>query len=447
MERAGDLEIHYFNPAIIPDNCIILIIGKRGCGKSTVAEDIMSHFTHITEGICLSKTDKMNGFWGKHVPELFIHHEYDKNITLRLLAHQARKWERYKRKCSAEGRVADPADIPPAFAIFDDVTFDKTFLRDKATRELFMNGRHYRILVVITCQYLMDIGPDLRNQIDFVFVLKDNIKNNREKIYEYFAGVFPTFASFQKVFIKCTEDREAMVLHNSSLSHKVGDCVFFYKARPNLHYRLGCDEYWRFSNQNYDADRDARDAERYAGMTQRDLQRARETAVRKVYPGAQTAQAEPRLLASESALQEDAPVHGGKRRKGGGGDRDSDSDSGNSSSSSNDEQGEIESDGDWASFARFPVPRRDRVPQPRVDVTSRRGRDNERLKTAVDYDILPVEPFGDDLQQKPHYGEDRVRHRQQRQRLRLLRRQAREAAILSRQRQRQLEVQDQLAFY
>lgn len=306
------IDIKYFDPRQINPASVILLIGKRGSGKSTVAEDLMSYFTFLKEGVCVSKTDKMNGFWSEHIPKLFIHHKYSESITQRLLAHQEKKWLKHKKECKALGVKPEISNIEPCFAIFDDVTYDKRFLRDNATRELFMNGRHYKILVVITCQYLMDMGPDLRNQIDYVFILKDNIRNNRAKMYEYFAGMFPSFVAFQKTFVECTNDREALVLHNSSLSNNVSDCVFFYKARPNRKYKLGSPKYWGFGNSDTleDDNEDAADlANANAGLSKSEREKSENLSIRKFYPGDlngfsdKTEYVSPSLLANPSIIE------------------------------------------------------------------------------------------------------------------------------------------------
>lgn len=108
--------------------------------------------------------------------------------------------------------------------------------------------RHDGIFCIVTAQWLMDVPPDLRANIDYVVVLRDNIRANRERIYTYFAGVFPTFAAFDQTMQACTENHECLVLDQTSLSYNISDCVYFYKATPDLKYRLGAREYWRYSS-------------------------------------------------------------------------------------------------------------------------------------------------------------------------------------------------------
>ena len=113
-----------------------------------------------------------------------------------------------------------------------------------------MNGRHDKIFTIVTAQWIMDVPPDLRANIDYVICLRDNIKVNRERIYTYFAGVFPSFAAFDEVMKACTAEHECLVIDQTTLSYDINDCVFFYKATPNLKYKLGAPEYWRFSSEN-----------------------------------------------------------------------------------------------------------------------------------------------------------------------------------------------------
>lgn len=286
-----DLQVSYFDPSKMSRTSTVLLIGRRGSGKSTMAADIMSHQRNIREGMCISPTDAMTGFWRKHVPPLFIHHDYDESVTEAFLDHQDRKWRSYKRECKKRGITPEEGKIDPAFAIYDDVTYDKSFFRNTLTRRLFMNGRHYSTFVLVTCQYLMDIGPDLRGQIDYVFILKEPNRSARERLYLYFAGIFHCFAAFEEALRSCTEDREAMVLDMTKQSNNISECVFFYRATPDLKFKLGDEEFWRFGTENYksdDSDDDDKQAKlkemQTAGLTKKDKEKMEKFRVRKAYP-------------------------------------------------------------------------------------------------------------------------------------------------------------------
>ena len=61
---------------------------------------------------------------------------------------------------------------PRAFLIMDDCLHDNKWTKDKMMRLLFMNGRHWKIMTVITMQYPLGIPPVLRTNIDYVFILQ-----------------------------------------------------------------------------------------------------------------------------------------------------------------------------------------------------------------------------------------------------------------------------------
>ena len=145
---------------------------------------------------------------------------------------------------------------PRAFVILDDCLYDNTWARDKMMRLLFMNGRHWKVMLVITMQYPLGIPPTLRTNIDYVFILRENYIANRKRIYENYAGMFPTFESFCQVMDQCTENYECLVINNNSKSNKLHDQVFWYKADNHNDFRLGSKEFWELSKNLNDEDED-----------------------------------------------------------------------------------------------------------------------------------------------------------------------------------------------
>jgi len=115
-------------------------------------------------------------------------------------------------------------------------------------------------MFIITMQYAIGIPPNLRTNIDYVFILRENYISNRRKLYEQFAGMFPDFDSFCQVMNQCTENYECLVVDNNAKSNKLEDQVFWYKAAPRQDFRLCNPEFWaqsaNFSRDDADRDED-----------------------------------------------------------------------------------------------------------------------------------------------------------------------------------------------
>ena len=149
-----------------------------------------------------------------------------------------------KREKEAYGR----SNIDPrAFVILDDCLYDNSWAREKLMRLLFMNGRHWKIMLIITMQYPLGVPPNLRTNIDYTFILREPYLTNRKRIYENFAGMFPTFESFCQVMDQCTENYECLVISNNAKSNKLDDQIFWYKATGHNDFKLGSKEFWDIS--------------------------------------------------------------------------------------------------------------------------------------------------------------------------------------------------------
>ena len=223
---------------------VIVLIGKRDTGKSFLVRDLLYYQQEIPIGTVISGTEEGNGFYAKMVPRLFVHNEYNTAIIENILKRQRTVLKQIKKEMETYKRTTID---PRAFVILDDCLYDNTWARDKMMRLLFMNGRHWKVMLVITMQYPLGIPPNLRTNIDYVFILRENYIANRKRIYENYAGMFPTFESFAQVMDQCTENFECLVIHNNSKSNKLHDQVFWYKADSHGDFRLGSKEFWELS--------------------------------------------------------------------------------------------------------------------------------------------------------------------------------------------------------
>jgi len=240
------LELKKFNMKKIKDDSVVVFIGKRNTGKSFLLKDLLYHKRDIPVGTVISGTEGANHFYSEIVPSLFIHEEYTPQLVNNVLKRQKKVGKKIDR--GEEGLD------PRAFLILDDCLYDSSWKKDKNMRAVFMNGRHYKLLFLLTLQYAMGVPPNLRTNIDYVFILRENFINNRRRLYDNYAGMFPTFEVFCTVMDQCTNDYECLVIDNTTKSNKLEDQIYWYKASAHDDFRIGADVFWEHHEENYDDD-------------------------------------------------------------------------------------------------------------------------------------------------------------------------------------------------
>jgi hypothetical protein len=224
---------------------VIVLIGRRDTGKSYLVRDLLYHHRDIPIGTVISGTEAGNGFYASHIPKLFIHDEYSSGIIENILKRQ----KSVMKEVNKQIQMYKSSKIDPrTFVILDDCLYDNTWAKDKLMRLLFMNGRHWKVLLILTMQYPLGILPNLRTNIDYVFILREPYIANRKRIYENYAGMFPTFESFCQVMDQCTENYECLVIDNNVKSNKLSEQIFWYKADTSVNYKLCSQELWHMQN-------------------------------------------------------------------------------------------------------------------------------------------------------------------------------------------------------
>ena len=129
---------------------VIVLIGRRDTGKSFLVRDLLYYHQDIPIGTVISGTEAGNGFYSTHVPKLFIHDEYNIVIIENILKRQKIVLKQIKKELQAYKKSNIDAR---AFVILDDCLYDASWTKDKMMRLLFMNGRHWKIMLIITMQY------------------------------------------------------------------------------------------------------------------------------------------------------------------------------------------------------------------------------------------------------------------------------------------------------
>jgi len=252
-----NFKLRKFNIDMIKERCeidsrkspMIVIIGKKDTGKSFLVRDILFNCQHcFPVGTVISGTEVANEFFQHMVPTKLIYDKYTPDIVTNVIKRQMNM--KLKRNQDKTSRGGNSGIDPRAFLILDDCLYDASWIKEESTRYVFMNGRHVDLATMITMQYPLGITPNLRTNVDFVFILRENITSNRRRIYDNYAGMFPTLEMFCSFMDQCTENYECLVICNNVSSNKLEDQVFWYKASDHPPFRL-CDQSLWANNQPF----------------------------------------------------------------------------------------------------------------------------------------------------------------------------------------------------
>ncbi len=239
-----DVNLKKFDMTRIPQDAVCVFIGRRRTGKSTLVRDLLFHHQDMPLGTVISGTEESNSFYGKMIPPLFIHGEYNSLILANFVKRQKMVMARIMK--DQEAGQTSRLD-PRSFMILDDCMYDDSWTHDKNIRYLFMNGRWLKVFFLITMQYPLGIQPALRTNVDFVFVLREPYMSNRKRIFDNYCSVFPSFEFFCQIMDQCTQNYECLVIDNTSQSSRLDDCVYWYKAELHPPFRIGAPEFWAHS--------------------------------------------------------------------------------------------------------------------------------------------------------------------------------------------------------
>ena len=221
----------------------IVVIGKPGTGKTTLISSLLYNKKHIYPvGIVMSGTEDSNGFYSKIFPDSFVYNKLDESRIESFI----------KRQTLARKHIKNPWSV----MLIDDCTDDPKVLKKPIFQGIFKNGRHWKMMFILSLQYCMDVLPVIRTNVDGTFILRESNLRNRRSLWENYAGVIPDFSLFCDIMDQITDDYTALYIHNATRSNKLEDCIFWYKADPekSAGFKMGCDDYWEFHKERYNPD-------------------------------------------------------------------------------------------------------------------------------------------------------------------------------------------------
>jgi hypothetical protein len=214
-------DLKKFDISQIKSNGSLIVIGKRNTGKSFLVSDILYNHRDIPFGTIISDTESSTKFYEDIV---HVHNEFSGQIIENVVKRQ---------KLVLKHGKYDPR----AFLVLDNCLLEQSWTKDQNIRFIFLNGRQIKILFIVAIPYT-SIPPLLRTNVDFVFILREDLVNNRKMLYEKFAGMIPSFEMFCELMDRYTTNYDCLVINNTSHSNKLQDLMFWYKAESHNSFKM-----------------------------------------------------------------------------------------------------------------------------------------------------------------------------------------------------------------
>jgi hypothetical protein len=211
----------------------------RNTGKTTLITSILYHKRSIfPTAMVMSGTEDSNGFYKTLFPTTFVYNKYDESCIESFI----------RRQKIAKKHLENPWSV----ILLDDCTDDPSLFRKPLMQGMYKNGRHWKMLFILSLQYCMDVRPVIRTNVDGTFILRETNLKNRRSLHENYAGVIHDFSQFCDIMDQLTDDYTALYIDNQVRSNDITECVFYYKATPVPDgFKFGCQDYWDHCHARY----------------------------------------------------------------------------------------------------------------------------------------------------------------------------------------------------
>lgn len=262
-----EINITEWDPTTMAPDATILIVGKRHTGKTVLTRDLMFYMKERLD-LCvgMNPTEMGNHNLEFFTPQAFIFHTFDDEKLRHIL-----DWQRRSVANNKAQRIG---------FLMDDCMSETTSSGKKKKimssgdiSRVFKIGRHLKIFFVCTMQYICDAPPEIRGNVDLLFVFNTTSGMERERLWKDYFAQFPKFKDFCKVFDACAVGYDCLVLDTRKAA-STENCIFYYKAKMHTDpFQVGKPIFWKLSTYYYTDKTDySMDASKVLGMLPKQLQ-------------------------------------------------------------------------------------------------------------------------------------------------------------------------------
>jgi hypothetical protein len=186
-------------------NKIICFTAKRNSGKSQLLRYLVQSSKHMFSKIfVICPTESVNHFYSDLVPASNIFPQYKEEWVESLIS-----------KMTEINSGKNDKEAKHILLILDDCCSDSNFHQSKTLKKLATRGRHIKIAVMITCQYIYQIPPVIRNNCDYIYVGQMNQQGLKLLTDEFLMGNIDK-KGFVDLYHNNTNDYNFLVINNNS---------------------------------------------------------------------------------------------------------------------------------------------------------------------------------------------------------------------------------------
>jgi hypothetical protein len=202
-----------FDPATIPVDASVAVIGRRYCGKSLLLRDLMYRMRDRIPAVQVaSPTEDCRPFYRDFFPDI--------NMGTAVLVTNL-----------ADSQKLRTRDKSALLLILDDTGME----RDPELRSslnVLVNGRFYNICCMLSS--CTPLSRSIAENFDYVFIFAEDDERTLSHLYRAHGEAIPSFDMFKRLLRTCTKDYGCMVIVRSNPTAPLDEKVFQYKAKMDL---------------------------------------------------------------------------------------------------------------------------------------------------------------------------------------------------------------------
>ncbi len=212
MLHRADISSIRFERTDAQSGPVIGIVGQRGVGKTYCVRDLLYHFRDVPRIVVVSDSERFCPFYASFVSD--VHSTLDDNLVQRLMDEQTL-------------RVRDHPDTDPRMVlVLDNQTYGTS---TTALGRLVALCHKCRIMVMLVSDSPSEIPSTILQQMDYVFMFRENRYQQRKTLYWHFAATaVSSMNEFTRMLDQTTTDNHSiLVVHNTNPSP---ERMFWYRA-------------------------------------------------------------------------------------------------------------------------------------------------------------------------------------------------------------------------